>query len=318
LVATIWLNGPPGTNGTRDYESPKNMTIDEQKSIKDLTYSMYIDVNSVYESGVDYIMNVHKNNTSEIWTQETVESSPPNAKFSNPILNSFEIGDQYVTLSFDLGAINFPENIKLFFATGSHLDLDGITCKLIDTTNFVVIPPPQFPISSSPNPLELRPGEEKSVQLQINSEANVNANASIYTREMESGLISNLTSNEISILPFGNGTTTLRITALNDAAEQSYRLPLIVNISTSPTFEPKIGGTVQLDGAKSAIISKNYDLSVTVIPKLEPQEILGNFVNSWITPLSGLWTFLAGVGVVIAPLIIRMYSHKQKERKDVR
>jgi hypothetical protein len=76
LVATIWLNTPPGMS-TRDYQLPKNMSVDEQERLRQLTYSMYIDVNSVYESGVGYIMNVYRNNTDRSWAQELIESSSP-------------------------------------------------------------------------------------------------------------------------------------------------------------------------------------------------------------------------------------------------
>jgi hypothetical protein len=47
LNATIWLNSPPGKS-TRDYHSPKNMTANELTAIKSVSYSMYIDVKSVY------------------------------------------------------------------------------------------------------------------------------------------------------------------------------------------------------------------------------------------------------------------------------
>jgi hypothetical protein len=39
------------------------------------------------------------------------------------------------------------------------------------------------------------------------------------------------------------------------------------------------------------------------------------FVNTWITPITGVWTFLAGVGAVIAPLIISIYRKRKQDKK---
>jgi hypothetical protein len=51
------------------------------------------------------------------------------------------------------------------------------------------------------------------------------------------------------------------------------------------------------------------------MPTYTAEETLHNFVNSWVTPISGMWSFLAGVAVVIGPLIIRRRQKKQKEEQ---
>ena len=51
------------------------------------------------------------------------------------------------------------------------------------------------------------------------------------------------------------------------------------------------------------------------MPTYTAEETLHNFVNSWVTPISGMWSFLAGVAVVISPLIIRRRQKKQKEEQ---
>jgi hypothetical protein len=316
LVATIWLNTPPGMS-TRDYQLPKNISVDEQESLKHVTYSMYVDVDSVYESGVDYIMNVYRNNTDRSWAQELIESSSPNAKFFKSARSSFEIGDQFVTMNFDLATINYPEDIKLFFATSSSLipgnNTDN-TCDLVDLTNFAIIPPPQFQLSSSPNPLELRAGEEKTIQLQIKSEANINSYASISADAIDNDIRSDFTSDLLSLLPFGNGSTTLRIRALENASVKSYALPIFVNISFPLFLEPTIGGKIQLGYQVSTVIPKNLDLTVNIIPGPDLKEHLDNLTN-WIAPLNSVWTFIAAIGAVIVPLVIRKKQKDQQEKR---
>ena len=105
------------------------------------------------------------------------------------------------------------------------------TCDFVDLTNFAIVPPPQFQISSSPNLLELRAGEEKTIQLRIKSEANINSYALISTDVIENDIQSKFTSDQISIPPFRNGPTSLRIMALENATIKPYTLPIFVNIS---------------------------------------------------------------------------------------
>ena len=319
LVATIWLNSPPATN-SRDYDSPKNMTAEELAYTEHIVYSMYVDVNSVYESGTDYIMNVYRNNTGNIWEQEFLETSSPNAKFLESKLNSFEIEDQYVTMSLDLATINHPENFNLFFYTGFRPDLNyrseiGCDSDLIDTAGFVIVPPPEFQISSSPNPLELRPGEEKNVQLRIKSEANIDSYASISTKKTEDDIQTNLSSDLISILPFGNGITTIKVMALGDATVGSYELPLLLNVSSQKVLEATDPTGFQLGDYTSTGIPKNFILTVNVLPGPGPKEHLDNFA-AFISPLNSVWTFLAAIGAVIVPLIIRRKQKDQKEKEQ--
>jgi hypothetical protein len=62
-------------------------------------------------------------------------------------------------------------------------------------------------------------------------------------------------------------------------------------------------------------IIESSNLTLTVLPPYTDAEKLSNFTNTWITPIQGIWTFLAGVGAVIAPLIINLYRKKQNKKK---
>jgi hypothetical protein len=142
--------------------------------------------------------------------------------------SSFEIGDQYVTLSLDLATINYPEDIRLAFFSHSSRPVtriynsslgiyNYIDCSHSDVTGYATVPPPQFQISSSPNPLELRPSEEKPVQIQIKSDASIDSVALITPNITENEIQTDLSSGVISIRPFGNSTTTLSVEALDNS-----------------------------------------------------------------------------------------------------
>jgi hypothetical protein len=188
------------------------------------------------------------------------------------------------------------------------------TCDNYDITSYATVPLPQFQIFSSPNPLELRPREEKTVQLKIKSEASIDSVALVSSNVTESGIQTNLTSELISIRPFGNGTTTLRVEALDNATVKTYQLPILVNITFPKILKPAIGEG-EFPAVGSTIIPKNFDLTLSVLPGPGLKEHLDNFA-AFISPLNSVWTFLAAIGAVIVPLIIRRKQKDQKEKEQ--
>jgi hypothetical protein len=92
-----------------------------------------------------------------------------------------------------------------------------------------------------------------------------------------------------------------------------YKVSILINSKFPP--EDWVF-SIPLD-QRSEIVAKS-DFLVRILPPLGLQDHLSNFVNSWITPITGLWTFLAGVAAVIGPLAIRMYRNRQKRKKEIR
>ena len=61
----------------------------------------------------------------------------------------------------------FHKQYRAVFYITDYFVKDHHFCRLIDTTNWVIIPPPEFIISTTPGSVVLRPGEEKDVGLTI-------------------------------------------------------------------------------------------------------------------------------------------------------
>jgi hypothetical protein len=95
-----------------------------------------------------------------------------------------------------------------------------------------------------------------------------------------------------------------------------------LKISFPPIIATELfkGNALKLNGAESNIpttISYSPELAVRsnfplFIHALTAEERLNNLYNAWISPVSGIWTFLAGIAAVITPLIIRK---KQKDKQ---
>ena len=118
----------------------------------------------------------------------------------------------------------------------------------------------------------------------------------------------------MSILPSSIGTSTLHIKALDNAKPISYTIPIIANISFPNTITNRGGET--FSNSKSESLSQRSNISLSVLPSYTPGEQLNNFVATWINPITGMWTLLAGIGAVITPLVIGIYRKKKEKEKE--
>ena len=60
-------------------------------------------------------------------------------------------------------------------------------------------------------------------------------------------------------------------------------------------------------------IDKKSNITLTV-HRLTDAERLNKLYSEWVIPISGIWTFLAGAGAGIAPLIAWLYNKKRKKK----
>jgi hypothetical protein len=73
-----------------------------------------------------------------------------------------------------------------------------------------------------------------------------------------------------------------------------------------------LGDNIQFNNTSPPIPLKSH-YGIKILPELSIQEKLSIFVNLWITPIGGLWSFADGMAAVIAPLIIQIYGKKNKK-----
>jgi hypothetical protein len=319
LNATIWLYHPL-------IEPPSNASEWLTPPIKDdpwyrIIYGMAIGIESAYDiQGSDYhARNVWNVYYDKNWAKIVEEMSPTinETKVSDIEDNYagfFKREKKYIDLSLDLSSVTYPDRYSLLFYTQYIFIKDGRLCALSDISSHVSIPPPEFTISTSPNNIDLRPGEDKTIRLQIKSDTNTKSEVYFSTNQTDDIKLS-LSPEKTSISPYGLATSRLHIKVSDNAQPFEYILPLSANMSI-PT-KSKIRGNVIDDitrNSVSANITENSNLTLTVLPPLRPDEHLNNFVNAWITPVSGMWSFLAGVAVIVGPLVIRLYAKKKQNR----
>ena len=78
--------------------------------------------------------------------------------------------------------------------------MHGYLCRLLDISNRVYIPPPEFKIKTLPSAVILKPGDEKNVEVNIKSDTRFESQILLTTIQPK-GLILTFTPNKTSISP---------------------------------------------------------------------------------------------------------------------
>lgn len=308
--------------------SPFEDSLSKEPSWHEPTFTMSLDLNSVYDTGTDYRIiysRIPHGEWTGNWTRQVEEvSAYDKVGFVKEETNSSIIDKRTpyrIPFLFNLEDANLPDQYKIVFYVTDHYVLGHHFCRLVDTTNWVIVPPPKFTMLTSPNSVVLRPGEQSNVVVEIKGNTALQSEAILETRNSMKDLSTSFVPNRTSIPASSSGSSTLHIRVL-DNASVSTPTPVILPISANITFPTSItnrGGDT-FSNNKSITLPESSNFTLTILPAYTELEKFNNFVNTVITPVSGLWTFLAGVGAVIVPLIVQLYRKRQKQdqtKKDL-
>jgi hypothetical protein len=299
------------------FQTPFEDTKKEEPSWQETTFTMALDISSVHDSGTDYRLLLKRNITNLnqfTWEKEFQEISAFN-KYN--LLEEYPykdiIASDQIPFSLDLKSINFPETYKLIFFITNYYIYNHQLCRLIDTTNWVLIPPPEFNTSFTPPSAELRPGDEENIEVKINGNSNVESHISFdIDHKYDEMIDTKFVSQKTTVPRNGEGTSTLKIEIPENLTVQDtipLSLPIYTNISF-PNLISNRGGDIFYNN-KTISLNDSATISVSVLPPYTWEEKLNNFTSSYITPLSVLWTFIIGVATVTVPLIVKLYRRKE-------
>jgi hypothetical protein len=288
LFATLWLSSK--------FKDIDNMTEQHR------SYAFFIVSDSVYNANQSYEVSVDWNppNSNNTWIKKYHEWSPipgydkvlhqENITSNHP--GFFERGKNYVDLSLDLGTLGYPDKYNVVsYATETFITQSGVICSLTDITDAVHIPLPEFILSTIPNSLVLRPGEENKIELQLKSNTTLNSNVMFSTERID-GLDSAIIPKEIPISSFGVATSTLYIKALENAISQPHTLRINANITIPIKVTNLVNGKTAGPSLNIRSITKNTDFIITVQPPLTISEQINNFLTNWFNPLTAAYSTL--------------------------
>ena len=310
LNATIWLSS---AFKEHHLSKPLNST-DSYKKLPwhQMGYTISIDTLSVYDTGAtDYFAEIRWNHITQTWNYIIFEGSKTGEKREiyrdNNYTNFFEEGKRYFTFSLDLSKINNPERYKIIFGGYDNYINNNLFCYVYDITNWVHIPAPEFSLTTTPTSTSLRPGENKNIELQIQSETNLKSNVHLYSSNV-SGLEVTFQPNYLFIPPNGISTTHLKIKALENSEIGPLTIPIYAKIFF--ITEGKLRGGQNFEGdSNTGNITENTNLAIEILEPLTPQEYLNSFFTDWFTPLTAIYQTISGIiGIAIG----WMYGKKKK------
>src|SRR5215212_253878 len=286
LIATLWLG-----SGFEENPSTNGSTVA-------VVYGILIDADYNQETGkegVDYQIEIQWNNETQTWKKGIIE-------YSSPVHNrTFDKKDErYVLLSVNLDDILSPNPYKAMFYAGAIYNNSDMK---IDLTTWVDISPPVYSISTLPNPVIVRQGEQKIIGAQLKSTTGFLPDVIDFMPvENYSSIELEFIRDKLNKSSFGIEPAPFKIEVPKNAQVGQYIIPIRANISTGSTF-PYFKfvefSNVNLPSNSTEILTKGHkialaNLTISVVEPLSIQEQLKDFWSVYGGPINLTGAGLAG------------------------
>jgi hypothetical protein len=314
LNAVLWLSSPfkePRLNGT--LHSPSSLTVMPWHA---MGFTMSIDVLSAYDTGTDYYLEIAWDVFNGSWTRTLSEGSPTGEKRileqEQNYTGFFEYGKSYLLMSVNLSEISSPDQYRVLFSAWDNFLNQRRFCTIVDITNWIFVPPPEFIISTLPTSSILRPGEDANIELKVKSAANLKSYVFL-TADKTDGVELNFVPSRVYVPQYGTTTSLLHIKASQDAEVRSYTLPISANIIFSTEAKLR-NSTTGVNNSLFGSIRENLDLDVDVIKPLTFEERLNSFYTLWFTPITGMYAAIFGIIAGIMPWILTKYKRIKRDK----
>ena len=286
-------------------------------------YYMYIDVDSNKQtgwSGIDYIRSLSWDDNTQRWKTilEEVSSSGQSRVLQQDNYTGFDRysnSTDYLLLSTDLGAINYPSQYRVIFGMADVLVYNNPTHggiissqRIVDFTNTVHIPPPQFSISILPSSVDITQGKQKTIRMEVQASKsiasleNIGPHINFFSNQTH-GVKLNFSPNQTDIPFTGIATSEVTITVPENVTAGDYILPIFANTSFPSEFFAN----------PSENITTNSNLTITIKQPLSWQEQFRTWLSDWFTPLSGIPVTIVSL---ISGILGWGIGNKLNKRKD--
>jgi hypothetical protein len=302
LNATLWSNGTI----TKDHP---------QIGVRELEYGALVDIDNRIGTGkfdVDFQKQIKHTKGPNNWTSVLIEYS--SSGFHNIVtetrnLTNIEEEKPVLPLSIDLTSITSPSKFRIAYYTVVTFNDSS---KIIDTTGWIDVPPAEFSLTSSPNPLILTKGESMDIGAQLMSNTGLLPKVLNFTPEHNQSQISvQFNPNRENTSSFHAGPVPFRISATLDAQSGKYMIPIQGNASMEST---KLG----VPSINASILGESYftikpNLTVTVV---NPPSLEDDFKEFWTSYGQVISLFGAGFLGAFSTHIIDVMKQRKKEKKQ--
>lgn len=229
LNATLWLYFP--------------FKVQPRSSDENVNYGMYVDSDydeSTGYGGIDYKVEIGWNNQSKQWTKVVEKWSHfgESVVLSNqtlPYSTFSKQGAHYVQLSVDLEHMLWPKKYKVIF----YGEVNRGGSYRTDFTRWVAIPPLELTVSTSPKSVELKKGEQKTIEIRINTTQGYEPTVNLEATSQSKNILFDFTHNDTKLVPvyklripsYGIATIPLTISSSDYASIGPHTLFIFANSS---------------------------------------------------------------------------------------
>jgi len=284
LNATLWVYFPFKVNQSNPNEGVR--------------YGILIDADfdqTTGYGGIDYRVEIRRDNQSEKWSNilEKWSHYGKTRVLSNKTISYTSFSKEeanYITLSGDLDSMFSPKKYRAIFYGQAIREGSYIT----DFTRWVAIPPVNVDISTSPSSVELRKGEEKTIEVKVNSTHGYEPIVSLSTKK-SNDIQFDLHNDTLRIPSYGVASTPLTITSSNDARLGPSTLLILANSTFPPEELIKANTSNILGSVKPENIFTQSALQVTLLEPLTLIDNVSDFWNKLGAPISFIYGIIAGV-----------------------
>jgi hypothetical protein len=329
LNTTIWLHS--------GFNSSAFNSTDNQQQSRNLSYGMLIDADTDTKTGYngadyDFYVELASGKVSGYLYQYSstggyrlmgskINFTPSHAESS--------VGPGFANLNLDLSSINSPSEYNLLFYAAESFNTNEVR----QFTGWVTIPPPSLQMTTSPDSVVIRQGEEQLIPARIQSTSGFSSDVINITLGVTNrSTIQNanysmgpgFNSSELDVDIQRNQPPLIKVAVPKQTPQGIYTVPLVVTIrepsmatATKPTYIAPRGGTVDPEFELSkkyptvGYLTKSINFTVTVI---SPKSIDDQFKDFWATYGQFIGIFAgAFVGAFAKQMFDKVKRGKEKE-----
>jgi hypothetical protein len=272
-----------------------------------INYGLFIDSDNNDQTGfngIDYQYEMSWINKTKTWNQKVLEwSSTGEDRTLYEIFNLTDSnnGHSYIPLSLDLKKILYPKEYRILF----YAEYEKNDILVSDFSKWVYVPPPKIEINTDPQNIILTQGEEKNIELNLNStfglEPLVNVSFINNYKDLEIEPLYNSTQ-----LPYyGEISIPVKLKALEDASISPHTIFLKV-VSTFPDLEfIKKNESDVIISIPGKIESQEEEKRLKLIVNIEKSISLPERIGKFWEHIGGPFTFFYGIIAGLSPWIIK-------------
>jgi hypothetical protein len=278
-------------------------------------FRMFLDINSIYDTGWDYVGIFDWNSTTDVWNYTLNQFGPINPQLYRPLIPEtritsanlsqyLPIQENFIDHKINLSDLNYPLDFRILFQMNNKIATTAdVHCEFYDRTDLIAFPPPKVYLDTNPASLDLLPGETGKILLTVNSSTDLDGyvHFELENDPAQSGLeiIGGPSPDDVFLPPRGLATSELRIRPISAEVPTVVLRPL-ANVSFPTSL------SIGLYGNETSALThlEIYGgIPIAVNQPLGPIEQIGEGLDNGAVFLSKASGIITTIGIIATGIL---------------